>query len=204
MKYTVNRYFSAFAVALTVLATGCVSHASLRPGCYAQGRLADTRVYPPHRTAETPRGIALDVPAGVDPLRVDRIVDSLDACMLRAFPGGDMSSADGRAICRRWHIDRKCMTVLVPAKTTTSCDGKHQLLYDRVPESACLAKGLEPDPACPCRLRSFVQDGGWTAVATPNLELLAQAVARIGGCSDIGNPWADQRIADCMAAATRE
>lgn len=149
----------------------------------------------------TDGGIAVD-PTGqpVDGDAIDRRTAEVEACLAAEFgspariPDDVRAAADCLDDSFALPLARACLVVKVPDDWGISCDGAQQVLPARAPGALCLAKGLAPTEACPCRWRAGIQDEH-VLVTTPDLHLFKDPLVRLAtGCN---NPWAHAKLARC-------
>jgi hypothetical protein len=132
-----------------------------------------TKQYEVHVSESSPAGIPID--GDVDPVLLDKLTTYVEECLNQP-------------------IDRRSFVVKIPTNWHKSCDGSQQVLDSEAPQSGCAAKGLEPNPECPCRWRALIQCPN-VIVSTPNLYIYQDALIRFVTGST--NPWADERLAKC-------
>ena len=176
-----------------LLLAACAPPASRRPGCHAWGTLPEQTSYVVSPTVQ-PDGLSVEAP---DPAQVGAVVDAVERC-LAPYIGARIPDGDA-GWCPAFYpgVVRTCLTVAV-RPSVPSCDGHTQLLPDLADPRSCLAKGVTPTAACPCRWRSGVQDQQ-TAITTPNLATLPDALVKIvTGCP---YPWAVPALVPCMRSA---
>lgn len=153
---------------------------------------ADWKIHP---TTVTPGGRNVD-PTGndVDPVLIDAILDSVNACVEDLYGNPPrVEDIDAAAQChenafRPFPCEGGCTTIKVVDDWEPSCDGTDQVLPLIAGDDGCVDKGLNPTDSCPCHWRAATQDDGNTLVVTPNLRLLADVYVRSQGCR---NPWAE-------------
>lgn len=188
------------ALAVVLAANACAGAASEGPAC-PDYRYESQFTYAVTPAFTTPSGIAVD-PSGQDVKgeTVDAQTAEVEACLAREFgtsphlPNDVRRAADCLEETFALPIPRDCFEVKVPADWTLSCDGTQQVLPSRAPDALCLAKGLVPTDACPCRWRAGLE-GGRVVVTTPSFHMFKDPLVRLAtGCN---NPWAHPKLAAC-------
>ncbi len=140
---------------------------------------------PPYQVAAdrvSPKGLHFD-PSGqaISGALLDRLTDEVGECLGKS-------------------IDRAAFVVKVPSDWGLSCDKTQQVLpATGAGSGGCVAKGLTPSEECPCKWRAYIQPPN-VIVATPSLYLFKDALTRFETGSM--NPWADPKLAKCVAPST--
>jgi hypothetical protein len=101
-------------------------------------------------------------------------------------------------------IDRQSFNVLIASDWFLSCDepgwGVNQLLPVSAPEEGCEAKGMTPDPACPCDWRAGIECPNHI-ITTPSFYLYKDALIRF--ITSIEDPWVGN-LATCATPTTTQ
>ena len=157
---------------LALLLTAC-------PAGYGGRLFASVTSYkmpPSNQWVQTPKHVRTHNATPAQRLEIDRRIDALEACL-------------GQPIKRDW-----LSIYIAPDSIVSPCSGQ-QLLPALAPQSVCVAKGLTPDPRCPCRWRGAIQ-GGFYIVVTPDLRMLKEQVTRL--VLNVNNPWSRPELARCL------
>lgn len=132
---------------------------------------------------KTPSGIVYD-PSGqnISPQLIDRLTSEVESCL-------------------NVKIDRTSFKVKIANDWVLSCDKSQQLLPTPVfaGNAGCVAKGLVPDPNCPCRWRAGIRCPN-VIVIPPNFYLYKDALIRF--VKGIPNPWIDPVLSVCATPST--
>jgi hypothetical protein len=151
----------------------------------------------------TPRGIEVDpTTTRVNPLRIDRLVDEVEAC-LAPFGGTLAPEVVQAAACSSpafGPVPRSSMTVVVIddwfLSSVEFAGSKHQMIPGWVVADGCTEKGMVPGP---CYRRVGIIENT-TIVTPPALYLFKEAVLKITtGCHF---PWSSPALAACMTPTT--
>lgn len=139
----------------------------------------------------TKSGISVDR-SGVDVslAEIDRLVDEVEECLAKKWPGGKMSDEErwgARCHNRGFNlpISRECLTVKIAPDCTLNHDGTQELMPWLAPGS-CEGKydtdEEGPSEEWPCKWRAGIQDNHTIATGT-SLYLLKDVLIRIAtGC----------------------
>lgn len=157
----------------------------------------------------TESGISVDR-SGIDVslAEIDRLVDEVEECLKKNFPGGKMdfeNMAQGGCWNKGFDlpISRECLTVKIAPDCTLNHDGTQELMGAVAPDSACDGKAKEgedgPNEQWPCKWRAGIQDYH-TITTCPSLYLLKDPLIRIAtGCNGV---WSHPLLAECAAPTT--
>lgn len=193
-------------VCVAMAADACVYHRCASPASpfYIQDQV-HAASFPAKPAWVTPKNVAVDPSSlPINPGRVDRLVDEVEACLMATFPGGDLPPdvvvAGG---CRAPHVPlpfpRSCMTIKVIRNwflSTYEFAGSKQQLIPGWVATGCTEKGLPPGP---CYRRSGIINGD-TIVVTPSLYLLKDSLVELyAGCT---SPWSSPPLAACVTPTT--
>lgn len=139
----------------------------------------------------TASGIEYD-PSGqpINPALIDRLTHEVEVCLNTS-------------------IDRSSFGVKVVSDYKLSCNepgwGVSQQLNVLAPEDACEDKNQTPDPACPCRYRSGIEQGNGndngkdTLITTPSFYLYKDVLIR--HTLNVIDPWTAE-LAPCATPTT--
>lgn len=194
-----------FVVTFFGIGCGATQFRNSSPRCPVANRHLDmfaeqwgmTPRYNVSPSVTTPSGVRVDPGENeVDLVALDAVLDRVDDCLAKLAPGGELPvwlSVAAQCPGKSLRVsERSCITIKVVDDWYETCSGEQALSW-LAPASGCAAKGLKPDPNCPCRWRSGMQDGH-TVVTTPDFYLAWDWYIRVTtGCL---NPWA-KGMAEC-------
>lgn len=161
---------------------------------------SDVTAYEFAATATTAGGISVDASINVDLAALERRVRAIDSCVQRQatkIPSMTDKQKLNWGCVGQWQggpiqpLKLDCLRIKVVPSVASKCQSDWQLLPDRAPDAACIAKGLHPTADCPCRWRTVLQ--GDRTVVTPPAMYLWPVVQMMTGCS---NFWASP-LAEC-------
>jgi hypothetical protein len=138
--------YLVFCVLLVSIASCSVLVPHMR---YARNNFANITGYRIHTDAVSAAGFRIDssgYPLTREYLSVvdDRLL-AIEQCMQEVDPKLDA-------------IDRDCFTIKLVKPEHSVCSPEEEFLPVEAPRVLCEEKGLQPNPECPCRWRTAVQD----------------------------------------------
>lgn len=165
--------------------------------------------YPVNYTQHTAQGIGVD--GALDVADIDRRTDEVEACLIKLFPDGKLPMdviENSHCIEATFvpEIQRKYIGVKLAPDWYNSCyaedysyvgPGNGEEIFPAMVDPAlCEAKGFKVTDACPCGVRSIIQDNS-VIVTAPNMHLYkAELIRLVTGCNDI---WTSV-LASCWSA----
>lgn len=159
---------------------------------WLQGTYNYTR-YKVEVTRRTPGGVAVDDPNWqLSDTAIDTAIAQVEAClpkMPKRWSVGQAAIYAGG--CHKWDVPRAInraglVIKVAPDWYVSKCSGQ-ELFPCMVGASDCRAKGVDPEPDCPCACRQAVQ-WDFVVIVPPGMALLKGGIMRaVTACE---NPWA--------------
>jgi hypothetical protein len=116
---------------------------------YARNNFANITDYRIHTDTVTAAGFRIDSSGYLLTREYLSVVDdrllAIEQCMQEVDPNLDA-------------IDRDCFTMKLVKPEHSACSPEEEFLHVEAPRVLCEEKGLQPNPECPCRWRTAVQD----------------------------------------------
>lgn len=204
------------ATVLSFILMSCAPDTPLYRNHYA--RITDYKIEP---NVTTPRGVLVDQSGlAIELSNVDLAIDRAEACVAEHFleiaPFCALEKERCQPIlknrdhpefwpcydivvgCNRHHrvkngFERSLFRVKIAPDWRYACDGQTMVFPCGISPQACINKGLEPTPECPCSCRSTIQDSD--IITTPQLVILAGELIRM--TTGFNNPWDVPALAAC-------
>ena len=193
------------ALLLLVTALGCTYHRCRAPVRFYIQDEVHAADFPFHVSGYTPKNIAVDFGGQpINPARVDRIVDEVEACAAKLAPGGILPpEVVLQGACREARVTlpfpRSCMAIKVITNSFVSetqfAGSKHQMIPGWV-SMDCTEKGM---PSGPCYRRSGIINSD-TIVTTPSMYLLKDSLVKL--YMHCETPWSSPALTKCMTPTT--
>jgi hypothetical protein len=166
-----------------------------------------SNIYPAYRIKAprlTPSGIRVDTTEeNVSFEMIDRVVDSVERCILDKFPDKLPSFVREPGWCKFEKvrpIARSCLTIKIPSTCLLSKDRTQYMLPRLAPGYLCQEKyGQDYDPKRLCYWRSGIQEDG-VVVTCPDLHMLPDPIVR--HMTSCYNAWVDE-LAECAIPRTQ-
>ena len=203
-------------LALGILLLACAQYTPMYQNDYA--RITDYKIDP---DTVTPHGVDVDRSGfEVDLALIDTVVDKTEGCLAEHFDKLIPYCVEQKELCQPILKDRqhsefwKCYDIIVGCNTYVrvkngfkrsdfkikitpdwhyACDGQTMVFPCGIDPKACVAKGLEPTPECPCSCRSTLQD--YDIITTPQFQVLAGELVRL--TTGFNNPWNVPPLSSC-------
>lgn len=203
-------------LALATLLIACGKDAPIYQNDYA--KITDYKINP---DTETSRGVAIDRSGfAIDIELVDTVINKTEDCLAEHLEELAPFCAEQKERCQPilknheypefWRcyditvgcntykrikngFARKDLGIKIAPDWHYACDQATMVFPCGIDPQACINKGLEPTPECPCSCRSTVQE--YTVITTPQFQVLAGELIRL--TTGFNNPWNVPPLSSC-------